>query len=47
MKNKPTFYEFIKNIYGLSIYEYEGLKDMQKKAVEIDYINRYGSIRYF
>ena len=31
MKNKPTFYEFVKNIYGLSVYEFEGLKDIQKR----------------
>ena len=45
--SKPTFYEFIKMIYGMTIDEFEELNDYQKKAAEIDYENRYGTIRWF
>ena len=44
---KPTFYEFVKNIYGLDYAQYQELNDYQKKAAEIDYENRYGTIRWF
>ena len=47
MKNKPAFYEFVKKIYGLNYDDYEQLNDLQKKAVELDYKTRYGTIKWF
>lgn len=48
MKNvKPTFYEFLEKTYNLSLDDYEALNNLQKKAVEIDYRDRYGSIKWF
>ena len=40
---KRTFEEFLKIVYGLSLAAYNELNAQQKKAVEIDYINRYGA----
>lgn len=45
---KRTFKEFLKIIYAMSYSDYEQLNELQKKAVEVDYINRYGSpIKWF
>lgn len=48
-KNKPTFYEFLRKIYGIEPRDYyEKLNDNQKKAAELDYEYRYGlPIRWF
>ncbi len=44
---KRTFSEFLKIVYGYTMADYEALNEQQKKAVEIDYINRYGTpIKY-
>ena len=45
--NKPTIYEFADNFYGIKPWDYESLNDYQKKAIELDYTSRYGSIRWF
>lgn len=42
-KNKRTFQEFLKIIHGMTMADYDALNDLQKKALEIDYINRYGT----
>lgn len=48
MKNKPSFEKFLKDIYGMTIFEYQNkLSTAQQKAVEIDYKDRYGSIKWF
>lgn len=48
MKNKPSFEKFLKDIYGMTIFEYQNkLSAAQQKAVEIDYKDRYGSIKWF
>lgn len=47
MKQKPTFFEFLRKIYNLSYEEYELLNDFQKKALELDYRSRYGTIRWW
>lgn len=39
---KPTFEEFIRMIYGLSMDEYWSLNEFQRKAIDIDYHDRYG-----
>lgn len=47
-KSKTTFNDFLKIVYDMYYWDYEALEDVQKKAVEIDYINRYGSpIKWF
>lgn len=40
---KPTFAEFLKNIYSMSLADYFALNEQQGKAVEIDYKDRYGA----
>lgn len=45
--NKPTIYEFAKIIYGVEPWDYEELNDYQRKAIELDYTNRYGAIKWF
>lgn len=48
MKEKRAFCEFIREVYNIDICSYDELPEMQKKAIEIDYINRYGApIRWF
>ena len=48
MKNKPSFEKFLNDIYGMTIFEYQNkLSAAQQKAVEIDYKDRYGSIKWF
>ena len=43
-KKKPTFWEFIKNIYGISYIDYRfNLSKDEKRALEIDYLTRYGA----
>lgn len=45
---KRTFEEFLNTIYGMTLVDYYLLNDMQKKAAELDYINRYGApIKWF
>lgn len=46
--SKRTFEEFLKIIHAMTMADYEALNDYQKKAAEIDYINRYGApIKWF
>lgn len=40
--NKPTFEEFLKNIYRMSLHDYSELDYHQQKAIEIDYKDSYG-----
>ena len=45
---KRTFEEFLKIVYNMTFSDYEELNNHQKKAAEIDYINRYGApIKWF
>lgn len=45
---KPTFEEFLHNIYSMSLFDYQNLSKEQAKAVEIDYKDRYGApIKWF
>lgn len=47
-KNKRSFEEFLQIVYSMTMVEYEALSEQQKKAVEIDYIDRYGTpIKWF
>lgn len=47
-KNKRTFEEFLQIIYAMNFEQFEQLNEKQKKAAEVDYINRYGSpIKWF
>lgn len=43
MKNKCSFEEFLRSIYELSMLDYLGLSLEEQKAVELDYVVRYGS----
>ena len=45
--NKPTFPEFLRRIYGLTLEQYDRLNDHQKTAAELDYKSRYGAIKWF
>lgn len=40
--SKPSFVDFL-DMLGVSWGEYMAMDDGQKKAAEIDYINRYGA----
>lgn len=42
-KNKPSFESFLHNVYSMSFSDYSSLPDLAQKAIEIDYINRYGT----
>lgn len=42
-KKKRTFEEFLLTIYGISLADYNAMPAAQQKALELDYINRYGS----
>jgi hypothetical protein len=41
-KNKRTFEDFLKIIYGMSMVDYDRLPRLTQKAIEVDYIDRYG-----
>lgn len=42
-KKKPTFWEFIRKIHGLSAIAYYILSKNEKDALELDYKIRYGA----
>lgn len=45
---KITFFEFLKEIYDMEIEDYNELNWAQKKAVEVVYLDHYGSpIKYY
>lgn len=41
---KPTFEEFLKNIYGMSLYDYHKKTYDEQILLEADYKNRYGKL---
>lgn len=42
-KKKPTFWEFLKNIHGITVAQFYDLSKNEQLAAEIDYKIRYGS----
>lgn len=44
---KPSFEEFLINIYKMSLYDYHCLSDEERHAIIIDYSNRYGSVKWW
>jgi hypothetical protein len=38
-----TFKDFLKLIYGMDMIDYQNANLFQRKALEVDYIDRYGT----
>ena len=41
--NKRTFEEFLKIVYNMTLADYYILNDLQKKALECEYKDKYGT----